>query len=84
MTEFFNKISYWKMAFFRACLYACIVFVIDFLTDTETWSQQTWDDTGPFLIWRLFLGAGVESAMTLVAFLDSTMANLRKGNEPTK
>lgn len=77
MKSLFENISYWRMALGRALLYMLIVGTIDFLKNTEEWSQVTWNDTGPFIIARLFLGTFVVMATVLIAFLDSTMTELR-------
>lgn len=79
MKEFFANLNYWKVATTRCLIYMSIAGISDFLTDTETWSEKTWDDTGLFLKTRLFLGVWVTMATILVAFLDSTMAQLRNG-----
>lgn len=84
MKELISKLTYWKMAALRVGLYSLIVGVSDFLTDTETWSQETWDATGLFLKSRMFLGNGVAMATVIVAFLDTTMSALRNGQNGHK
>lgn len=80
MKQFFANMNYWQVAFYRVLLYALVVGIGDFLTDTETWSQATWNDTGLFLKIRMFLSNGVTMAVVIVAFLDNTMTQLRNGN----
>lgn len=73
----FEHLSYWRVATGRALLYMFVVGVTDFLMNTEEWSQATWNDSGPFPLARLFLGTAAVMATVLVAFLDSTMTELR-------
>lgn len=77
MKQFFTNMNYWQVAFWRVLLYMTVVGAGDFLTDTETWSQDTWNATGLFLKVRLFLSNWVAMAGVLLAFLDSTMSELR-------
>ncbi len=74
-----NHFTYWKMAFFKALLYMLVVGATDFLTNTETWSQETWDNTGPFIVIRMFCGVAIAMLTVMIAFLDSTMSNLKNG-----
>lgn len=71
------------MAVFRVVLYSLAVGVADFLTDTESWSQETWNNTGLFLKVRMFASNGVAMVMVVIAFLDTTMTQLRNGNGST-
>jgi len=73
----FEHWSYWRVATCRALLYMFVVGVTDFLMNTEKWTQVTWSESGPFVITRLFLGTAAVMATVLVAFLDSTMTELR-------
>lgn len=77
MKTTWEHMSYWRVAFGRALLYMFVVGTTDFLMNTEEWSQATWNDTGPFMLTRLFLGTAAVMVTVLIAFLDSTMTELR-------
>lgn len=83
MKKFMGNVWYWKMAVARVFLYMLTVGIADFMTDTETWSQTTWDDTGVFLKVRLFMSNGAAMIIVLVAFLDSSIQMLRGGSGNT-
>jgi len=51
--------------------------VTTFLSQTETWSGSTWDDTAPFLKARVFAYSGMSGLMALAAFIDQSMARAR-------
>lgn len=79
MKQWLSSLNYWKLATIRCLIYMSIAGIADFLTDTETWSQETWNNTGPFLKIRLLLGTWATMATILVAFLDNTMSRLKNG-----
>lgn len=84
MTEFFRRVSYWKMALFRVLIFAFVSGINYFLSHTETWGEDTWHQTGGFAISRLLLGCSVEMIMVVIAFLDQTMARLHGNAPPVK
>lgn len=71
--------TYWKMAWLRAIIYMLFVGGTTFLGQTETWSDATWHDLGTFLRTRLVFTCCIASFGTLLAFLDTTMGQLRNG-----
>lgn len=80
MTEFFRKINYWKMAWLRVILFATASGFHYFLSHTETWSDTTWNDTGPFLLTRLAMGTAGEMILVVIAFLDQSIARIKNGD----
>lgn len=67
-----DTIIAFKLVWFRVACYFLIPFFTTFLALTETWSQQTWLDTGNFLKARLFVSCFVSGVTSLVAFIDSS------------
>jgi hypothetical protein len=78
--KFWKSAMYWRLAIAKCLLYMITVGVTSFLTQTETWSQETWDETKPFLFWRVFLIAGVAMIGVLIAFLDTSIQQIKNGN----
>lgn len=76
--------NYWKLAIFKVCLYSVVVGASDFLTDTETWSQETWNATGWFELCRIWVSNWVAMAGVVLAFLDTSMGQLREQSNKHK
>lgn len=75
MKAFFKKLTLWKLAWFRCVIYACIGGWTEFEHLTETWTQVTWNGTGPFELTRLFGHVFFTSmCVTIAAFLDQTIS----------
>jgi hypothetical protein len=71
-------LTYWKMAWLRAFLYAAICGGGTFMALSETWSDATWTAMGPFLKARFFLSVGLSAFGAILAFVDQTMGVLRQ------
>jgi hypothetical protein len=72
-------LTYWKMAWLRATLYACIVGGSTAQALSETWSDATWNNMGFFLKARFFVAVGLAAGGAVLAFIDQTMGQLRNG-----
>ena len=73
---------YWKMAVCRAVIYAAITGGSVFLTLTEKFTSETWEALGSFERRRIYIGVAIAIGGALLAFLDNTMASLRKQIDP--
>src|SRR5687768_9866093 len=69
---------YWRMATIRCLVYMGITAGATFLTLTESYSTNQWLELGPFLKLRIYLSCLGAAGTVMVAFLDSTMGELRK------
>ena len=72
-----DTIAAFKLVWLRVACYFVIPFATTFLALTETWSGTTWDETHPFLIWRLFVSCFVSGITSFVAFIDSSFQKAR-------
>jgi hypothetical protein len=66
-----------RLIWFRVSCYFLIPFITTFLALTETWSQETWDQTGRFLVLRMLASCFVAGITSFVAFLDSSMGKAK-------
>ena len=66
-----------KLVWVRVLLYVFLPAVTAFLTQTETWSGDTWDHTHLFLKVRLFFSSAVPGFIALAAFIDQSLARAR-------
>ena len=73
MKATWETIVAFKLVWVRVLLYVLIPSVTTFLSQTETWSGQTWNDTAVFLKARVFLYSALSGCMALAAFIDSSM-----------
>lgn len=67
-----------KMSWFRVMCYFLIPFGMYLQSQTETWSGETWDETHPFLKWRMLFIACLIGINGLVAFLDKTSQRVQE------
>ena len=73
-------VSY-KLVWVRVILYMLIPSVTTFLSQTETWSGETWNNTSTFLKCRVFAYSGMAGLMALAAFIDQSLARARSSLE---
>src|SRR5437867_3995759 len=74
MLEFFNS---YKLVFLRALIYTLIPAATLFLSQTETWSEASWNETGWFLRSRLLVSCVVAGITALASFIDQTVHRAR-------
>ena len=67
-----------KLVWFRVACYFFIPAGMLFLTQTETYSQDTWDAMGSFLRNRLYLACIIAGSSSLVAYLDSSLQRAKE------
>lgn len=84
MKQAWETIVAFKLVWFRVLCYFLIPAINAFLTVTETWSGQTWEDTATFLKIRLFMSVGLAGLMPLVAFVDQSLGRARERLEHKK
>lgn len=66
-----------KLVWLRVFCYFFIPAVTLFLTQTETWSEKTWAETGTFLRGRLYAACLVAGLTAICAYLDSSLQRAR-------
>jgi len=74
----------YKLVWFRVFCYFAIPFGTLFLTQTETWSEETWTAMGVFLKSRLFAACSIAGAMSLCAYLDQSLNKARSEHDNLK
>lgn len=74
----------YKLVWFRAFCYFFIPAATLFLTQTETYSEETWNAMGAFLKSRLILSCVVCGAMSICAYIDSSLQKARNESEALK
>ena len=67
-----------KLVWLRVLLYIGLPTVSTFLSQTETWSGDTWEHTHWFLNLRLVIGSAVPGCLALAAFIDQSLARARE------
>jgi hypothetical protein len=77
MRQAWETVVAFKLVWIRVSCYFIIPFVIMFLSQTETWSGETWDNTHPFLKWRLFVTCCIAGLNALIAFIDQSMSRAK-------
>lgn len=73
-----------KLVYFRTSCYFFIPAGLLFLTQTETWSQSTWDALGAFLKGRLFLACILAGLNSICAYIDSSYQRARERGQEMK
>lgn len=66
-----------KLVWFRIAMYFFLPMISAFMSQTETWSGETWDHTHWFIKLRLIVGCSLPGFLALVAFIDSAMHKAR-------
>lgn len=72
-----DTIVAYKLVWVRVTFYFIFPAFTLFLTQTETWSQATWDELGVFLKSRLFIACFLSGFSGLCAYIDSSMQRAR-------
>ncbi len=73
MPAIVNTISAFKLIYFRIAIYFLVPSATVFLSQTETWSQQEWNDTGSFLKGRLLIACMVAGFTAVAGYIDSSL-----------
>lgn len=73
MKQAWETVVAFKLVWVRVLLYVMIPSVTTFLSQTETWSGTTWDETATFLKVRVLFYSALAGAMALAAFIDQSM-----------
>ena len=81
MKATWDTIIAFKLVWLRVALYMLIPSVTTFLSQTETWSGETWTNTATFLKCRVFAYSGMAGLMALAAFIDQSLARARNNLE---
>lgn len=85
MKAFLHSVNYWKLAFGLCAIMYFSTCISTFMAVSETWSDATWREMGPFLKIRFLVVCGASGIPVIIAFLNKTMARLEEGqNEDTK
>jgi len=66
-----------KLVWFRTLMFLFLPILTTAITQTETWSGDTWDHTHPFIKWRLLAVCCVPGIMSLIAFIDQSLARAK-------
>lgn len=67
----------YRLVWIRVAFYFLTPAATLFLTQTETWSQGTWDALGAFLKGRLFLACFIAGGTGFCAYIDSSLQSAR-------
>lgn len=73
-----KEVWYWRLAVLRVFTYMTITAVATFLTQTESYGTNQWNDLGDFVKFRILISCLAAAGTVFVAFMDSTMGELRK------
>lgn len=84
MKTFVQQAWYWRLAVLRVFTYMAITAGATFLTLTESYSTQQWKELGDFLKWRVYISCAGAAGTVFVAFMDSTMGELRKHQDDSQ
>lgn len=84
MKAFTDTIIAYKLAWIRVAFYFLIPAGTLFLTQTETFSDQTWNGMGGFLKSRLVLQCCIAGASALAAYLDSSFQRAQDSSRQLK
>lgn len=74
----------YKLVWFRVFCYFAIPAGTLFLTQTETYSGETWAAMGVFLHARLYVACCIAGAMSLCAYLDQSLNKARAEHQTLK
>lgn len=74
----------YKLVWVRVAFYFLTPAIALFLTQTETYSQDTWDNLGGFLRWRLALACFIAGGTALCAYIDSSLARANQESDRLK
>ena len=77
MKQAWDTVVAYKLVWIRVLLYVLIPSATTFLSQTETWSGETWSNTSGFLKGRVILYSALSGAAALAAFIDQSMARAR-------
>jgi hypothetical protein len=77
MKDAWETMLAFKLVWVRVLLYVLLPAVTAFLTQTETWSGDTWEHTHIFLKIRLLLSSAIPGCIALAAFIDQSLARAR-------
>lgn len=77
-----DTIVAFKLVWLRVACYFIIPFAVTFLSLTEQWTGETWDQTHTFVITRMFVSCFVAGITSFVAYIDSSFQRAR--NEATE
>jgi hypothetical protein len=77
MKATWEVIVIYKLVWLRVVLYVLLPSVGAFLTQTETWSGETWDATHIFLKIRLIISSAVPGGIALAAYVDQSLDRAR-------
>lgn len=73
-----------KLVWFRVSCYFFVPAVTLFLTQTETWSDKTWEETGAFLKVRLYAACLIAGLSAICAYIDSSFQRARERSSGMK
>lgn len=76
-----KTVWYWRLAVLRVFFYMGITAGATFLTLTESYSTSQWHELGDFLKLRVYISCLGAAGTVFVAFMDSTMGELRKTHD---
>lgn len=78
MKNFIDTVVAFKLVWVRVLLYVVIPMLTTFLSQTETWSGDTWEHTHWFLKFRLALISALPGFIALAAFIDQSLARAKE------
>lgn len=81
MKAFLHSMNYWKLAFGLCAIMYFSTCISTFMAVSETWSDATWREMGPFLKVRFIVVCAASGIPVIIAFLNKTMARLEEGKE---
>lgn len=76
--EAWETLVAFKLVWVRVMLYVLVPSVTAFLTQTETWSGETWDNTHWFLKARLVVSCSIPGCLALAAFIDQSLQRAKE------
>jgi hypothetical protein len=84
MKQFTDFAIAYKLVWFRVMCYFAVPAGTLFLTQTETYSEETWAAMGSFLRSRLMIACCIAGAMSLCAYLDQSLNKARGEHQSLK
>ena len=74
----------YRLVWVRTAFYFFIPSLTLFLTQTETWSDETWSNSGAFSRARLIIACCIAGSTALAAYIDQSLNRARSNEETMK
>ena len=78
MKDAWETVVAFKLVWFRVLCYFLLPSITTFLSQTENYTGEQWEDTSSFIKYRIFLMSILSGIAVLVAFIDQSLARARE------